>query len=490
MLIPTAFDVCILGGGIHGAAMLREASSRGLSCALIEHRDFASNNFANIHTSTNINLQKLEKLALYDMYRSAREQARLHKAAALWLKPMDYFVIPNAALRSSSKIRLGSQLLNRINKLKTEYTPQQAQDNLLVELPKHHQFGNLVADENRIVFSTIQQAQLLGATALNHCQIAHCERDKDQWKLELRQTKGSQRNGNISCKTLINCTGASASAVMKEQLHSHSRCQVRKVYNYYLIAKKTFDGNQGYVLQMPDGQLVYITPLNRQSIQLGPYVSLTPLSPPNVVNQVVAEYNKVFKSSLHTDDIAEVHLCGRAATEDPCENNSTELVDTFLDLNIGQQSALAPLLTLFGHNFTYHRHIAEKALGLLSPYVKAATSTIKEELALPGADRGSFDDTLSELKTAYPNLPYSLLSRLTMQYGSNSYTLLGQANSLQELGALFGDDIYEAEVAYAIQHEWVVCAEDFIRRLPPNYSAANNIDESKLGSFISTHFNQ
>lgn len=457
---PKDHPIAIIGGGIQGVAIAREAAARGISCILFEQNDFAQNGMPGLIATSSDNLRKLEHLALYDIFHILREQQRLHQRAEPFTQELDYFVIPNPTVRSATKIRIGVGFLSRIMGCSGKTDLHLAQLALKTALPDKHQFREITANETRIVIATAQQAVEYGAELHNYCDIVAASRSPDYWQLRVE----GKQSLEVRCRALINCTGSAATQVIEEVLGCRSRCRVNSVYHGYIVINKTYLGRQGYVAQLPDGQLLYITPLGDRTLQIGPIISQQKPSLQDLIRQLTTTYNQVFSQAVSHDDIIRTHVAERAAYEDPCEHDHTRLLDSLVDLNIGHRRGQAPLLTVFGSQFSLHKHLAERALEIIQPHIGKHRAEAPRNALLPGCDRESYDALLAELRFSYPALEGVLLSRLARCYGSRAYDLLQNTSSVEELGEYFGAGVYAAELDYVQEREWVSKSEDFVVR--------------------------
>jgi glycerol-3-phosphate dehydrogenase len=462
-------DVAVIGGGIHGVSMACEAASRGLKVVLLQGQDIASGASSATSTMLSGNLRKVEQFAWSQVRHNLAEQHLMLERAPHLVHPRHYTVIGDSAIRSD--LRLKSLLWvyrhlqkERLKVLTDRRRPEAPQQRLKVPANPVYTYQDCSGLDYRLVIGTALQAKSWGADIYTRHKVTAAQRLSKHWLLTVQPQSGSAPF-TITASCVINSCGWLANDLLNRVLKCPSRCQTKPVHAGHLIVRKPWRGDQGYVLQAPDKRFVYVTPLLGKYLLIGPSLAHERETRQEATESLLALYNRHFNDPLSSADILHERWARHAVFDDPSrDNNGNQLGEAILDLNYPYHSA--PLLNVFGINLTMHRLLSERGLDILRPFTgKKANPALKKQ-KLPGGDNnmGSRGGLSMELRRAYPSLNEHLLSRLALTYGTLSYQILGERQSMQDLGQDFGHHLHEAEIRYLQDHEWAVSAEDILWR--------------------------
>lgn len=461
------FDVAVIGGGIHGVSMACEAASRGLNVILLQGQDIASGASSATSTMLSGGLRKLEQLAVGQVRRNLIEQAIMLQRAPHLIRRRRYTIVEDPQVRSSLRLRAILWMYRRLQQVPRNQDGDRRQSNA----PQHplkepanpiYEYDDCSGLDYRLTVCTALQARNWGADIRPRHRVVAAQRQAKRWLLTV-QPQFAQ-TFNITATSVINSCGWLANDLLDNVLKWPSRCRATPVNVGYVIVRKTYPGDQGYVLQAADKGLIYATPLLEKYLVIGPVLATNAESKTDATAKLIALYNRHFNEPLTQSDLMHERWAKHALFEDPGTDMTPQLAEAVLDLN--NPYGGAPLLNVFGIDFVMHRLLSERGLDILQPFTGRRVNPALRNQALPGGDIAPAvpGGLAVELKRSYPELNPHLLKRLALTYGTLAYQVLGERHQMQELGQDFGRHLYQAEVAYLQKHEWAVTAEDILWR--------------------------
>lgn len=466
----TLIDIAIVGAGIHGCAIAAEAASRGLSTTLIEAKDIAFGASSRSHRIIGGDLAQLERLDIDAVNRGLQEQSTLRKRAPHLLRNHVFTLLPNAAIRSRLKIKLG---LHSYRALQRRHAlPSQSQLTPLtnIDTTNAQTYCDDSVDDSRLTLALAQQASQMGAKLQLQCALKKATRDKDHWQLTLQNPCNKEQT--LDCKILINAAGAAINNLMDNTIEHSSRSKGLLIREDYLVLPCANKAGHSLLLQADNNQLVYLLdyPCGDFCV-LGPWQTTLKDTQDDGASigktaqkELLDLYNRHVKEPLKAKDIYKRFHSTRCLCEDSsCEKTKTS-ADYCLDLD--NPASKAPLLTIYGGTISTHRLLAEQALNILQPFTHASINPAFKNQPLPGGDVSGacLHAFHKELQLNYPKLPATLLRRLAQSYGSNSYTILSDIKTVSKLGQHFGGQLYQREVEYLCRSEWAKNSDDILWR--------------------------
>ncbi|GFZ92969.1 glycerol-3-phosphate dehydrogenase [Dyella caseinilytica] len=467
------FDLLVVGGGINGVGIARDAAGRGLSVCLCERDDLAAHTSSASTKLIHGGLRYLEQYEFALVGKALAEREVLLRAAPHIIWPLRFVLPHQSHLRPAWMIRLGLFLYDNLGRGRRTLPGSRR-----VAL-KHHESGPPLRDEfvTGFVYSDawVQDARLVvlnamdamerGATIFTHTKCLSASRDADGWTAQLESAHGEV--STIRAKALVNATGPWAVQFLDQVAkvgHDHS---LRLVKGSHIVVPRLFEHQHAYIFQQPDRRIVFAIPYEHDFTLIGT-TDLDYRSDPSAphIDEDETRYlcdavNRYFKRNIAPSDVVWSYSGVRPLLDDE-EGNASEVTRDYL-LELDQQGA--PLLNVFGGKLTTYRRLAEEAMDRLAPlFPNASEAWTSKGHPLPGGERRDVDTLQRELQSAHPWLPEMLAWRLVHSYGSRTMRILGQARSLQDLGERFGADLYQAEVDYLRALEWVVDAKDVLWR--------------------------
>lgn len=476
------YDICIIGGGINGVGVARDAQGRGYQTLLVEAQDLAGATSSNSTKLVHGGLRYLEHYKFKLVRESLHERARLLGIAPHIVKPMDFILPHDEHLRPRWMIRLGLFLYDRFagrQNIKKHDTVDFASSPFGDPLNDHYEQGFSYADcwvdDARLVALNALDAKERGADILTRTAVTKIEprRERSGWRITMIDLASGDEL-RVTAGAIVNASGPWVRKILEASALDGPRTPlVRLVKGSHIIVPKLYDGAQSYILQQPDKRIVFAIPYEQHFTLLGttdvPFTddpSLAQISAEEI-DYLLAAANRSFKKQIDATNIVWAYSGVRALADDGEGNASKVTRDYKLDMQVIQK---APLLSVFGGKITTYRHLAEVVVNKIT----RRTASWTAGMPLPGGNiKGSMQHYIDEQAARYFFLPRMVVARYARSYGTRMDRFLEGKNTLNDLGTHFGYDIYQAEIDYMMDHEFAKMAEDIFWR------------RSKLGLHVS-----
>ena len=485
------YDLCVIGGGINGCGIARDAAGRGLKVLLVEAQDLAS---ATSSCSTKLvhgGLRYLEHYEFRLVKESLKEREVLLKAAPHIIWPMDFVLPHDQHLRPYWMIKAGLMLYDFLGgrrKLKRSEALDFATNALADPLEDSYERGFLYTDcwvdDARLVVLNAMDAYERGAVVMPQtaCVGLTPSQDKKSWNINLQ----NMLNGDqftVSAGMVVNAAGPwvrsllDVSNITREE--NEFTPNVKLVKGSHIVVPKLYDGEQTFILQQPDGRIIFTIPYEHHYTLVGTTDVVYQDDPShaaiddNEIEYLCEAVNHSLKKKITREDIVWTYSGVRSLVDDGEENASkvTRDYELYVDERHGP-----PIISVFGGKITTYRKLAEHVMDRVATFRHALPlKPWTEKARLPGGDipEGDFQAFVDDLINKYNFLPSYLIYRYARAYGTRVKAILGSAESAEDLGIHYGDDIFEAEMIYLIKYEFAQNLEDILWR------------RSKLGLHIS-----
>jgi len=471
--VSETVDLFVIGGGINGAGVARDAAGRGLSVVLCEKDDLAQGTSSRSGKLVHGGLRYLEYYEFRLVREALIEREVLLNAAPHIIWPMR-FVLPHSPVdRPAWLVRLGLFLYDHLGgrkKLPGTRVLNLRRDPEGVPLKdaytKGFEYSDCWVDDSRLVVLNAVDAAAKGAKVLTRAACTSARRNGDMWDITVESPEGPRK---FAARALVNAAGPWVTDVIGRVTGTNSKRNVRLVKGSHIITPKFWDGPQAYLVQNTDKRVIFINPYEGDKALIGT-TDIAYEGPPEEVaadeseiDYLLATVNRYFKQELGRDDVVQSFSGVRPLYDDGAGNPSAVTRDYVLDLEAQEG---APLLNVFGGKITTFRKLAEHALQKLDRYFPGMGADWTAGATLPGGDiaEADFDRFLTGIQGEYPWLPRDLARHWGRLYGTRMRMILGEATGLADLGTCFGARLYEAEVRYLVAHEWAVSAQDVLHR--------------------------
>jgi glycerol-3-phosphate dehydrogenase len=467
--MPDLYDMLIVGGGVNGTAIARAAAVAGQRVLLVEQGDLAQGTSSASTKLMHGGLRYLEYYEFKLVREALAERAVMLRTAPHIVRPLEFRLPHMPAMRPWPIVRMGLWLydlfalgggLPRSRGIRLD-DPALMQDG-----GRGFSYWDGWVDDARLVVLNALDAAEAGADIRTRTRLELAQRQTDLWTVTLRDTTGEHQ---VAAKTIVNAAGPWVEQVLHDRLGQKDGSHIRLVRGCHIVVKRCLSGDHAWMLQQPDGRIVFAIPYLDNFTLIGT-TEVTVDDPtdtaiaPTEIAYLLDAANRYLRTPLHEDSIVGSYGGIRPLVDDGIQAASAVSRDYRLELD--QKGAL--LLSVFGGKITTARHLAQAALDRLGI---AGGDTSKRPL--PGGDIAVFGAFLASVRDRWPFLDEPVARRMAQAYGNRIGALLGDANTLNDLGTDFGEGLRAREVDYLIRHEWARSADDIIWR------------RTKLGYYLS-----
>jgi glycerol-3-phosphate dehydrogenase len=472
------YDLAIIGGGINGCGIARDAAGRGNSVFLCEMNDLASGTSS---WSTKLVHGGLRYLEYYE-FRLVREA--LIEREVLWqiaphiIRPLRFVLPHHAGLRPAWLLRLGLFLYDYIGGRKL-LPPTRSVDltHDAVGKPlkagryvKGFEYSDCFVDDARLVVLTARDAADRGADIRTRTRAVEIRRVEEHWQLTVENTQTGERS-TIKGRIVVNAGGPWVEQVLNSGAGVNAKAKVRLVQGSHIVVRKLYEHDRAYILQNSDGRIVFIIPYQNDFTLIGTTDRDYEGDPakvkasPEEIQYLCDSVSEYLTKPVTPADVVWTYAGVRPLYDDGASEAKAATREYVLELDT---PGGAPMLSVYGGKITTYRRLAEEALAKLAPYLKGTKAgegwTAKSPL--PGGDIkvSEISTLIAQLQRDYLFLSPSHAGRLAHAYGTRAAKLLGNASSMSDLGRSFGATLTEREIAYLIANEWALSAEDIVWR--------------------------
>ena len=469
---PEDVDLLVIGGGINGAGIARDAVGRGLSVCLVEQGDLAGATTADSSKLAHAELPHFDPYHFRLLRENQIERERLLRIAPHIVWPMRFVLPHRASLRPRWLLRLGLFVHDHLGG--RELLPPTCSVDLTIpphtglldaRLTRGLEYSDCWVEGARLVALNALDAAERGAVIRTRTECVTLRRRSDRWDARLKGPMGAH---TITARMVINAAGPWVETVLDRAFPARNASPLRLVKGNHLIVPRLWDTDQAYIFQNRDGRIVFAIPYEGDFTLLGTTDIPFEGDPASVAIDadeaayICASVSEYLCTSITPDQA--VHACARVRTlrDDRAAGHTTVTHDYMFDLDNGLDGTAPPILSVLGGKIITYRKLAEHALdrlGIPGPSWTAAAP-------LPGGDIPAidFEGFVANEQASRPLLSPSLIHRLARAYGTRIGRVLGDAQSMADLGEHFGGGLTSAELIYLVMHEYARSADDVLWR--------------------------
>ena len=492
------YDIFIIGGGVNGVGIARDAAGRGLKVCLADMGDLGG---ATSSSSTKLfhgGLRYLEYFEFNLVRESLREREVLLSSMPHISWPMRFVLPYHEHMRFETNspvskvlsflmpwykgkrppwlIKLALFLYDNIGgrkilpesktiNLKSDPSGQPLKEKFV----KAFEYSDCWVEDSRLVILNARDAAMKSAEIMPRNKVISAKKIISGWEIIVKNSQ-SNKTSKFSCKLLINASGPWVQSIINNTLTLNSSLSVRLVKGSHIVTKKLFKHEKCYFFQGTDGRIVFAIPYETDFTLIG----TTDVSHENIDDTISCSteeedylltfVNEYFEKPVTKNDIIWSYAGVRPLFNDGSESDSAISRDYFLDLD--QSDERSPLMNIYGGKITTYRKLAESALDKVQTIFPEMGPSWTEKSYLPGGafEIDEFEIIVETIFKQYGYLGKDLARRLVRLYGKDAYNLLANKTNKSDLGQHFGNFVYAFEIDWTIKHEWVTCSEDFLWR--------------------------
>ncbi|MFG1477203.1 glycerol-3-phosphate dehydrogenase [Xanthobacter sp. V4C-4] len=467
------FDLAIVGAGVNGAAIARDAAGRGLSVIVFDKGDLAGGTSSASTKLIHGGLRYLEHGAFRLVREALAEREVLWGIAPHIVWPLRFVLPHHPGLRPAWMLRLGLWVYDHLGgrqRLPGTRTLDLRRDPAGAPLKpgftRGFEYSDCWVEDARLVVLTARDAAERGARIHPRTPVTGARRADGLWVIQISHD-GHPRE--VRARVLVNAAGPWAAQV-DGAAGVAAPAGVRLVQGSHIVVRGLFRHPGGYIFQNSDGRMVFALPFEGDFTLIGTtdrdYAGhpddVAP--PPQDVFYLCAAASAYFAAPVKPADVVWSYSGVRALHDDGAARAQDATRDYVLTLDAA--GGTAPLLTVLGGKITTHRRLAEAALARLAPHLSPTGGPWTGSAPLPGGDfpRQGFDTLVAQMRRAFPELDPALLRRLARAYGTRAYRLLDGVRGEDDLGPWFGTHLCQREVDYLMDTEWAHTADDVLWR--------------------------
>jgi glycerol-3-phosphate dehydrogenase len=483
------FDLAVIGGGVNGAGIARDAAGRGLKVLLVEQGDLAGGTSSASTKLIHGGLRYLEQYEFRLVREALAEREVLLRAAPHIIRPLRFVLPHHAGLRPWWLIRLGLFLYDHLGG-RTILPATRGVDlradpvgvPLRPEFTRAFEYSDCWVDDSRLVVLLARDAANRGADIRTRTRCLAARVVDGAWRLSLAD------GTDCAARALVNAAGPWVSQVLGDVIGHHAPARVRLVKGSHIVVRRLFEHGRCYIFQNRDGRICFAIPYEQDFTLIGTtdqdyagdpsQVAIDPAEE-TYLRDAVSAY---LRQPIAADDIVWRYAGVRPLRDDGAGKAQEATRDYVLELE-----GNPPLLSVFGGKITTHRRLAQAAMARLAAFFPGLRGDWTASASLPGGDFpwDGVAGLRDMLRQRYGFLPDRTLHRLVRSYGTLVPGMLGDAASIEDLGVCFGYDLTEREVSWLRDTEWARTVEDILWRRSKLGLRLSPDETATLGAWLS-----
>ena len=490
----TVFDLFVIGGGINGCGIARDAQGRGYSVFLAEMNDLASGTSRAATKLIHGGLRYLEHYEFRLVRESLMEREILWANAPHIIWPLRFVLPHHKGLRPAWFLRLGLFIYDHLGGRKllpaTKTIDMQSDVSgkpLKPLFSKGFEYSDCWVDDARLVVLNAMDAAARGAVVRTRTKVVKAERDNGHWLVTI---ESGGKKETVKARMLVNAAGPWVDQVIGQALGKNNAHNVRLVQGSHIIVPKIFEHDRCYIFQNADNRIIFAIPYERDYTLIGTTDQDYPGDPANVeiskaeIDYLCSAASEYFAKPVLPSDVVWTYSGVRPLFDDGASKAQEATRDYVL--KIEGDAHMGAALNIFGGKITTYRRLAETVMEKIEDILGAKRGPWTQTAGLPGGDFPvqGFEALVGKVRNQYPFLDARRATRLVRLYGTRVFALLGPAKDLADLGPAFGPDLTGAEVSYLVKNELVKTADDVLWRRTKAGLGLGKADAETLERFL------
>ncbi len=492
------FDLLVIGGGIHGAGIARDAAGRGLSVLLVEQHSLASHTSSASSKLVHGGLRYLEYFKLRLVSESLSEREILLAIAPHLVRRLRFVLPYRSRLRPAWAVRLGLLLYDRLGRRSSLESSSRIRfdaspfgEPLNGNQRSGFAYSDCAVDDSRLVILTAKDAAERGAQVRVGHRFLRATREGGVWHAQVHDAAAANTYA-VNARAIVNAAGPWVAEVLGTRLGMQSRHAVRLVKGSHIVVPRLYAGEHAYALQHSDRRLVFVIPWLDDFTLIGTTDVPWPGEPATAgidaaeVGYLCDVVNRSFERRITPADVVWSFAGIRALQDDGASRSSAVTREYALELDADGSGA--PMLSVIGGKITTYRRLSEQALDALAPCFPSMRAPWTAGQPLPGGDilNGDVDLLSAALHRLWPCVNQANTRRIARAYGTRARVWLEGARTRADFGEDFGGGMTQREVDYLVREEWARTADDIYWLHSKTGLHATPADRLRLENYLAT----
>ncbi len=489
------YDIFVIGGGINGCGIARDAVGRGYSVGLAEMNDLGSGTSSWSTKLIHGGLRYLEHYEFRLVREALMEREVLLKMAPHIIWPMRFILPHHKGLRPAWLLRLGLFLYDnlggrkilpgtRVLQLKNDEVGGVLKD----EFTKAFEYSDCWVNDSRLVILNAMDAHERGADIHTRTKVVSARQTQDLWEIDLQATN-TGKSRTVFAKLIVNAGGPWVDDILKQSMGKNDVKNIRLVQGSHIVIRKKFDHPKAYFFQNSDERIFFAIPYEQNYTLIGTTDQDYEGDPgdvrisPQEIDYLCEGASEYFKEPITPDDIVWTYSGVRPLYDDGASKAQEATRDYVLKT---ETEGSLKFINIFGGKITTYRRLAETMLEKIGSIIGNTGSPWTERSTLPGGEFSveEYEQLVANVREQFSFLDVGLTERLVRAYGMKVYDVFQGAKSEADMGIDFGNGLSEAEVRYLIENEWAQTADDVLWRRSKLGIRFSKKEKSKLEAFI------
>ncbi len=470
------YDLAIIGGGINGCGIARDAAGRGLKVLLVEKDDLASATSSWSSKLIHGGLRYLEQYQFRLVRESLQEREVLLKMAPHLIHPMEFILPYDETMRPAWMLRAGLFLYDHIGgaislpgSRGVRFPDPQYSAGLSPKISRGFFYSDASVDDARLTVLNAVGARLRGADIRTRTRLVSGARVGGAWQLQLQTSAGATEE--VSARGVVNAAGPWVSSVLTGALARSSSATTKLVKGSHIVVPRIHPYAHAYILQNDDKRVTFVIPfedkfslIGTTDVNVDTPEGATEITPAETA-YLLRAVNRFLAISLTEKEVLWSYS-GVRPLYDSGQAKASEVTRDYV-LKVDAVNGEAPVLSVYGGKLTTYRRLAEHVMESLAAFYPELGSAWTATSPLPGGDLESFSAAVNALCARHPLLPPDYLTKLVGRHGTRADALLAGVKNVEDLGACFGSGAHqlsEREIAFVMRNEWAETADDILWR--------------------------
>lgn len=490
------YDILIIGGGINGAGIAREATAAGYTVCVCDSGDFGGGTSSASTKLIHGGLRYLEHYEFRLVREALMEREVLWQMAPHIIWPMRFVLPHHRGLRPRWLLRLGLFLYDNLGgrkklpatrslNLQTHETGSVLKDSFT----RGFEYSDCWVEDSRLVILNLQDAQQMGCSVRSRTRVSKANFDNGVWKLQLADTNGKTTE-TVTARLVVNAAGPWVDSVLQQVFGVNDVNNIRLVKGSHIVIKKKFEHDRSYIFQNSDNRIIFAIPYENEYTLIGttdvdhPSIETKPEISAEEISYLCKMASEYFSEPVEEKDIVWTYSGVRPLYNDGATAAQEATRDYVIEVD--DEVGNGRLVNIFGGKLTTFRKLAFSVLERTENILGSRTRRNDVSACYPGGDFSpdGYEQLVSNFQSQYAFLPEKVTKRLVRLYGTRTGRILDGCSSLPDLGIDFGHGLYEKEVHYLVENEWTQTAQDILFRRTKLGILMNKKQVAKLDDYL------